>query len=99
MKVTLFDKLGALLLRIGNGSIFKKKRRDGVATFSFLEEVFHLTKQSYPAARCYRCHEEEGVSFHFDIKSKSKEKATKLHVGEARLEKIQFLFLWTEKLV
>ena len=51
LKVTLFDKLGALLLRIGNGSIFKKKRRDGVATFSFLEEAFHLTKHSIPCSK------------------------------------------------
>ena len=71
----LYKYLALLLtLKIGNGSIFKKKRRDGVATFSFLEEVFHLTKQSYPAARCYRCHEEEGVSFHFDIKKQIKGK-------------------------
>ena len=46
-RVTLIDISPALLFttNLGNGSIFKRRKRDGVATFSTLEEEPLSTKQ------------------------------------------------------
>ena len=77
--------------------LFQEEREGWCGNFfPFRRSVLFDQEFLSPAEKCYRCHEEDGVSFRFDINCKSKENVTKLHVEEAPPEKRNFWF-WGQR--